>query len=127
MLDREKIQVGKQYERELRLNITPTEKLFKKLTTQLRKKYKLQFKMNFQKGWYKDDAFFISDFYFPETRTTIELDGKSHDKKKQKEQDSRKEAYLKSIGVKTIRMQNSELWNLDCDSLVNFLVSKRII
>lgn len=127
MIDRSKLIKGKQFEKELRSNITATEKQFKKLVGQAKKKYKLKFKMNFQKGWYKDSAFFISDFYFPESNTTIELDGKSHNKKKQKEQDSRKEAYLKSIGVKTVRIQNNELWNMDCDSLVNFLVSKRII
>jgi len=127
MINRKKLEVGKQYEKELRQNITATEKQFKKLISQLKKKYRFKFKMNFQKGWYKDEAFFISDFYFHESNTTIELDGKSHNKKKQKEQDSRKEIYLKSIGVKTIRLENSYVWNLDCDSLCSFLVSRRVI
>jgi very-short-patch-repair endonuclease len=47
--------------------------------------------MNFQKGWYKDSAFFISDFYFPATKTTIELDGSSHSLKKQQIQDKSNE------------------------------------
>lgn len=119
--------LGKQYERELRENASATEKQFKRLLSSMKRKYKLKCKVNFQKGWYKDDAFYISDFYFPQTKCTVELDGTSHDKKSQQIQDQRKEAYLSSIGIRTVRIVNRAIWTLDVDQLFQLLLRNRII
>lgn len=122
-------EIGKKYERELRLNASATEKYFKKLLIKTKKAYKLHnVKYYFQKGWYSEKVFYISDFYFPATKCTIELDGQSHNKPGQKLQDQRKTDYLKSIGVRTVRLKNIEAWNLvHPDNLFNFLLRNRVI
>jgi very-short-patch-repair endonuclease len=123
----EKKKLGKIYEKELRKNATPAEKKFKKLISMIRKQYNLAFKMQFQKGWYKDKAFFISDFYFPASSTTIELDGASHKEPTQIIQDATKSEYLSSIGVRTIRLQNADVYRLEPFGLLRFLLVNDVI
>lgn len=128
MRDKNKILVGKKYERELRKNASATEKQFRKLLNTTKKRFKLHnVKYYFQKGWYEGDAFYISDFYFPITKCTVELDGRSHEKRKQKVQDEKKTAYLSSIGVKTIRLSNGRVWMMTTDDLFRFLFVNRVI
>ncbi len=50
---------------------------------------------------------FILDFYVPEIKLAIELDGSSH--KENKEYDTLRTEYLKSQGIKLIRFWNSEI------------------
>ncbi len=122
-----KIIRGREFEKELRVNASATEKQFRRLLNAVKKKYELKFKVNFQKGWYKDEAFFISDFYFPEALMTIELDGTSHLSLKQQKQDARKAAYLLTQKVKTIRIKNQEVWGMDVEKLFRFLSRNRVI
>lgn len=122
-----KIQVGRKYEKELRINASATERQFRKLLQQVKKAYKLKCRVSFQKGWYKDEAFYISDFYFPETKATIELDGSSHDRLCQKIQDEKKADYLKSIGVRTYRLENRQVWAMTPDRLMQYLLRNRIV
>lgn len=119
--------IGKKYEKELRANATKTEKQFRKLLNTTRKRYGLQFKFNFQKGWYKNEAFYISDFYFPGSKTTIELDGDSHLKFMQIKQDKRKEEYLTSQGIRTLRIPNRDVWHMDLHDTLMLLVRNKVI
>jgi len=52
---------------------------------------------------------FILDFYCRELLLAIEIDGDSHDKKKN--YDLLRDQYLKSINIKTIRFTNNEVLN----------------
>lgn len=122
-----KKQVGKQYQKDLKKNASPSEIKFKSLLTQVKKKYFLSFKVEFQKTWIDESAFYISDFYFSETKVTIELDGASHEKKTQKDQDKRKADYLLSLSIRTLRIANSECWLFTPDSLFNYLLRIRAI
>jgi len=52
---------------------------------------------------------FILDFYCRELLLAIEIDGNSHDKKKN--YDLLRDQYLKSVNIKTIRFTNDEVLN----------------
>ena len=51
---------------------------------------------------------FILDFYCPELKLCVELDGKSHDYKE--EYDAQRTAFLKGQGIHVIRFQNEQVW-----------------
>jgi len=52
---------------------------------------------------------FILDFYCSELDLAIEIDGSSHDKKKN--YDLERDKFLKLIGIRTIRLTNDEILN----------------
>lgn len=123
----DKIKKGKHYEKLLRKNATPMERKFKKLLNQVRQQYGVKFRVFFQKGWYKDQAFFISDFYFPVTKKTIEIDGSQHNTTDQSKRDKIKSVYLKSIGIVTVRLTNFQVKSMDVKKAFDFLVKHHII
>lgn len=51
--------------------------------------------------------YFVADFYCHEKRLVIELDGKIHEF--QKEKDHRRDLILKELSLKTIRIKNEQL------------------
>ncbi len=68
---------------------------------------------------------FIVDFYWPEYRIAIEVDGPSHDGPKAQAKDARRTTYLKDEhGVHIIRYQNDDVY-LDADyvaaEIINYL------
>lgn len=52
---------------------------------------------------------FILDFYCSELDLAIEIDGSSHNKKK--DYDEARDRFLRQIGIKTIRFTNDEVLN----------------
>jgi very-short-patch-repair endonuclease len=57
---------------------------------------------------------YILDFYCPEKKLAIELDGGQHDEEEQKRADAIRTAYLNERGIKVIRFWNNEvLKNID--------------
>ena len=65
----------------------------------------LKFRRQFPIGIY------ITDFYCPEKKLIIEIDGKVHDKKEQKKWDLDRENNLKTLNYNIIRFKNSEVMN----------------
>ena len=63
----------------------------------------------FQKSFVIRGKIFISDFYLPDVKTTIEIDGFHHFHNPQKAKDIIKTKALKSTGVKTMRFTNKEV------------------
>lgn len=85
-----------------RKNETEGEKiLWNKL---LRRKY-LGYKFTRQKPIGR----FIADFYCSELNLIIEVDGDSHDFKK--DRDLARDKYLKSCGITTVRLKNEDILN----------------
>lgn len=123
----DKIKKGKHYEKLLRQNATLMERKFKKLLDEVKKHYGVKFRVFFQKGWYKDQAFFISDFYFPATKKTIEIDGSQHNTAEQSKRDKIKSVYLESIGINTVRLTNFHVKSMDVKKTFDFLVKHHII
>jgi very-short-patch-repair endonuclease len=86
----------------LRNNATPAEK---KLWQALKGKSLQGFKFRRQ---YSVGPF-ILDFYCPELKLCIEVDGFHHDKPEVREYDKRRTAYIKQFGIRIIRFKNPEV------------------
>jgi len=85
----------------LRKGQTYTEKIF---WMHLRNRQILGYKFRRQ---YSVDHFVI-DFYCPELKLAVELDGDVHDIPEQKEYDIERQKYLEEFGIKFIRIKNEE-------------------
>lgn len=89
--------------RRLRRDQTPAEELVWRF---LRNRRTKNFKFRRQ---YSIDKFVI-DFYSPELKLAVEIDGDVHDLPEQKEHDTVRQSYLESFGIKFIRIRNEELF-----------------
>ncbi len=99
------------FARNLRKNQTPAEKLLWQL---LRKRQINGYKFLRQHPLLYDRVrnelfFFIPDFYCPELRLIIEIDGEIHNSLKEK--DARKDSILRSQGYTILRIQNDEVYD----------------
>lgn len=90
--------------RKLRQDMTSAEKLFwaKVASRQL---HNLKFRRQHAIGNY------IVDFYCPERKLVIEIDGDTHAEELTMQDDRVREDYLKSLGYKIIRYQNQDILN----------------
>jgi len=60
-------------------------------------------------------GYYIIDFYCPEERMAIEIDGDSHEKNETKQYDVSRTEFLESIGIRVLRFKNEEvLNNIEC-------------
>ena len=91
----------KEKRRYLRKEQTFTEKIF---WMHIRNRQVLGYKFRRQ---YSVDHFVI-DFYCPELKLAIELDGGVHEKPEQKEYDIARQKYLENFGIYFIRITNDE-------------------
>ncbi|MBK7380378.1 MAG: DUF559 domain-containing protein [Ignavibacteriales bacterium] len=87
--------------RQLRTNMTYCEKL---VWMYLRKR---QMKERFLRQYSVDH--YVIDFYCPELKLAIELDGSIHDEPDQKEYDIYRQTYLEKYGITFCRITNDEL------------------
>lgn len=92
----------KEKRRTLRQDQTYAEKV---LWQQLRNRQLLGVKVRRQ---YSVDHFVI-DFYAPEFKLAIELDGSIHELEEQKEYDTARQEYFENFGITFIRITNDEL------------------
>jgi very-short-patch-repair endonuclease len=97
----------KSYRRRLRNNATEAERL---LWRHLKGRQLSGTKFRRQQGI----GTFIADFYCPEYRLVIEVDGPTHWTKEEKEYDVMRESFIKQFGIRVIRFTNEEVYrNLD--------------
>lgn len=95
----------------------------KKKATSYEKLFKSKLSVNkirhiFQKGFIKGNMFCIADFYLPDIRTVIEIDGEYHDSDNQKKRDKAKdEYYTKERHFKVIRIKNTDVEYFDVSVL----------
>jgi very-short-patch-repair endonuclease len=99
----------KKHARELRQNMTESEViLWKELRNRKLSGYKfLRQHPIIYKGDLKRLNYFIADFYCNEKKLVVELDGEIHNESK--EYDSFRDSELKDLGIKTLRIKNTEL------------------
>ncbi len=89
----------KQIRKDLRNNLTPAEaELWKHLKNSAQDDRK--FRRQHSAGTY------VLDFYCPQERLAIELDGQGHFSTAGQEQDAERDAYLDSLGIKVLRFEN---------------------
>jgi len=91
----------KQKRRILRKGMTFCEKI---LWIHLRRK---QLGVRFLRQYSVDQ--FVIDFYSPEIKFAIELDGDVHNNPIQKEYDAKRQEYLETFGITFLRLTNDEL------------------
>ncbi len=91
----------KQKRRILRKGMTFCEKI---LWIHLRRK---QLGVRFLRQYSIDQ--FVIDFYSPELKFAIELDGDVHNNPIQKEYDAKRQEYLETFGITFLRLTNDEL------------------
>lgn len=72
-------------------------------------------KYEFQKICYYEDKYYIVDFFIPESKIVVEIDGRYHDNSKQQADDElRTRRLIKLCGVsRVIRFTNNELDNVE--------------
>ena len=88
--------------KDLRNNMTESEK---KLWSYLRKKQIGEYKFRCQHPIYR----YILDFYCPEKRLAIGIDGNIHNS--QQEYDRYRDEFLHSIEIRTLRIKNEDVLN----------------
>lgn len=94
----------KHHRKDLRNHLTPAEaELWKYL-----KDYQLQGKKFRRQHSIKN---FIVDFYCPEERLVIELDGQGHFQLSGNQNNLERDAILKNVGIRTLRFENKEVFN----------------
>ena len=98
---------SKEKRRELRKNLTEAEKaLWKNLRG--KRLEGLKFFRQYGIGAY------IADFYCPQQRLVIEVDGGQHFSEEGKNYDAQREEYMSSLGIRTLRFSNLDiLKNID--------------
>ena len=64
---------------------------------------------------------YIADFYCPERKVVIEVDGASHNYKT--EYDEHRDKYMKSLGIKTIRIGDTDV-KQNLNGVVSWLCSE---
>ena len=115
------IKTIKKHARELRRNVTDSEK---ELWEQLRNRRLSGYKFLRQhpiiyKADYKGLNYFIADFYCDSKKTVIELDGSIHDEKE--EYDQFRDEEMKLLGLHVLRLKNKKL------SEINIVIEKIIL
>ncbi|MEA3447230.1 MAG: DUF559 domain-containing protein, partial [Bacteroidota bacterium] len=94
----------KTFRRKLRNNLTPAEA---KLWTMLKNKKLDGKKFRRQHSF----ANYILDFYCPEEKLAVELDGQGHFEASQEEYDQERDLFMEYYGIKVIRFENKWVWN----------------
>jgi very-short-patch-repair endonuclease len=56
-------------------------------------------------------GYYILDFYYPEERLAIEIDGESHEKNESKLYDKSRTEFLDSMRIRVLRFKNEEVLN----------------
>jgi len=102
----------KEIKRKLRTNTTPSEKLLWKhiRNRQLRGRKFLRQHAIIYDTHQDEYFFFVPDFYCTAEKLAIELDGKIHDFRKEK--DAKRDAILEDQDIRVIRIKNEELADL---------------
>ena len=99
--------------RKLRKNSTEAEKiLWKRLRG--RKFLGLKFRRQYS------IAQFVLDFYCPEKRFAIEIDGNIHNRKGIKNHDENRDGFINDFKIKIIRIKNEKVFD-DIDSLLKYI------
>ena len=100
----------KEYRRQLRRESTPSERmLWKKLCRRQVDGYKFRQQHGF--------GIYIMDFYCPELRLCIEVDGSVHDSPEAIQNDKDRTLFLNQHRIKVIRFRNEEI-ETDIDSVI---------
>lgn len=101
------------YKKELIKKSTKSELIFKNRLDKIGLKY------IFQKGFLAGKTFVIADFYIPEKKLVIEIDGSIHYLKYVAFRDKLKDEYYKTRRFNVIRIKNENVESFDLNEIIN--------
>jgi len=93
----------KKFRKDLRNNLTEPEKHL----WQILRKQQMGYKFRRQHGI----GHYIVDFYCPQLKLVIEVDGDSHYSEEAQSHDKDRDHYMQTLGIMTIRLQNDAVMN----------------
>ena len=67
---------------------------------------------------------YIADFYIPQSKTVIEIDGRQHQMESHIEYDNKRTEYIENRGIKVLRYSNKDINNnfkSVCQDILNYL------
>jgi very-short-patch-repair endonuclease len=96
---------------ELRVNITKSENRIMKLLD------KLEYEYIFQYSIFDEWFFIIADFYIPEFKLMIEVDGDSHLGVVQKKKETKRKRWLLKKGIQVLRIKNKATIKMNAKQL----------
>lgn len=91
------------------INSTKSERIVKSNLNELKR-----IRYIFQQPFFVLGKIYFADFYFPEYKTIIEVDGGYHEVLEQKQKDEKRTVFLGSAEMKVIRMTNEEAEDSSC-------------
>lgn len=102
------------HKRRLSSNPTPSESKFRRSVLG-----ELGVEFNFQKMFIEsngggDCKGYLVDFWLPGYKLVVELDGKGHERSRQRVYDCVRTSYLAKKGIKVVRFKNPEVWDEGC-------------
>lgn len=81
----------------------------------------------FQKVFPTKNSYAIADFWLPERRVCMEIDGRYHNKPKHAQYDAERDKQIEELwGAKTIRIQNKEVDKMKVEDILNLLDKYKI-
>ena len=103
----------KEYARHLRLNPTEAEKCLWQYIRKRQLEGRLFLRQHpvFYEHWKTESFCFIPDFFCYKEKLAIELDGSIHELTKEK--DEKRDAILTQLGIRVLRIANSELDDIE--------------
>jgi len=113
------LQLGRKFSKELKEKATRWELIVKQFLEEL------GYDFTFQYYTVAVDKLFILDFYFPEYKLGLEIDGKStHGSKEQIKADNERTKKLKKLGISIIRLWNSQVDRFTKDQINDIIQTK---
>ncbi|MBQ2796768.1 MAG: DUF559 domain-containing protein [Tidjanibacter sp.] len=67
---------------------------------------------------------YIIDFYCPQAKLGVELDGRQHEMEEALQYDAARERYLASYGIEILRIENRAIWN--CSDMVIATIEEKL-
>ena len=84
-------------------------------------------KFVFQKPIIANMNGYIADFYFPDTKTILEIDGSVHNYNERRKADIKRTKDLKSLGYKVIRMDNEDVYKKNYPKEIFNKTKKKVV
>ena len=84
-------------------------------------------KFVFQKPIIANMNGYIADFYFPDTKTILEIDGGYHENFEQRKADIKRTKDLNTEGIKVVRMKNEDVYDFNYPKEIFKKAKKKVV
>lgn len=108
-------------QKQLALRATPHEVRMSRLLEDMAERY------HFQRGFIAGGVMYIADFYLPERRLVIEVDGYSHETVAGRMRDAARDSYFKSRALRVLHIKNEEVQGISKSKLLKRLDGASVV